>query len=500
MRTDILTKQQKLGVKYYENMYDNHGSEKRIPRRDIDEYNLLLNDIINVPFEITGSYRRGLPTSGDIDILCKTLDLNTIVKKLQSANLIGEHLSNGKKKWMGFGKVSGENRRIDILACPANEYAFSVLYFTGSAEFNIGLRMIAKKKGFILNEHGLFTIKDKQRMTQEFNTERAIFKFLNVPYVLPSNRTSKSIAMIQNQNQNQKQIAVNQKQKQIAVNQNQIAVIQKQTPVFNVSRGVMLCETYKENSINPVGWFMSQKYDGIRSIWDGQNLRTRENNIINAPEWFIRYLPSTTPLDGELIGPSFQSTVSIVRKKVPVDSEWKKIVYVLFDIPTTDSKGFSFEQRQKELTNVVKAAAAKTNRIMYALVKQYKITSKNHMESFYQGVLKSKGEGIVIRRNGSMYQQKRSKDMLKLKPVSDTEATIANIIEGKGKYVGKLGALLVDKNGLKFKIGSGFDNKSRSNLWTQNTIGKTVTYSYRDVTNSGKPRFPAFMRIRNNQI
>ena len=138
---------------------------------------------------------------------------------------------------------------------------------------------------------------------------------------------------------------------------------------------------------------------------------------------------------------------------------------------------------------------------MFVIAKQYKIKSRDHMDTFYKSVLASKGEGIMLRKAGSLYEQKRSKKLLKVKPVTDTEAIVTNIIEGKGKHVGKLGALMVklksNKN-IKFKIGTGFDDKTRESLWKRNTIGKTVTFSYRDTTNSGKPRFPAYMRVRTN--
>lgn len=510
-RGDILTKQQKLGVRFYDNMYDEDGKEKRIPRVDIDQYKRLLNSAINVPFEITGSYRRGLPTSGDIDILCKTTQLDPIIKRMTDAGLIHEHISYGKKKWLGFGNVAGQNRRIDILACPEEEYPFSVLYFTGSQSFNVWMRIFAKKKGYKLNEHGLFKNKNRIKSeVQKFDSERDIFKFLEISYVDPKYResppttkvpTAKAPAVLTGTNSIQKKKTSNNEP-----GGSKNTGIAKER--FNVSKGVMLAETFKDANFVPTDWFMSEKYDGIRAIWNGQTLRTRENNEIHAPKWFVDPLPVGIPLDGELVGGSFQETVSIVRKKIPRNDEWKRVIYITFDIPSTN-KEFMFEERQSYLTRVIKDVSKKPIKInnaphraaMFVIAKQYKIKSRDHMDTFYKSVLASKGEGIMLRKAGSLYEQKRSKKLLKVKPVTDTEAIVTNIIEGKGKHVGKLGALMVklksNKN-IKFKIGTGFDDKTRESLWKRNTIGKTVTFSYRDTTNSGKPRFPAYMRVRTN--
>ena len=90
----------------------------------------------------------------------------------------------------------------------------------------------------------------------------------------------------------------------------------------------------------------------------------------------------------------------------------------------------------------------------------------------------------------------RSDVLLKLKPLLDTEATVIAHLPGKGKHVGKMGALLVEtKAGLRFKLGTGFSDAVRAN---PPDIGARVTYRYRDVTPAGKPRFASFLRVRND--
>ena len=81
------------------------------------------------------------------------------------------------------------------------------------------------------------------------------------------------------------------------------------------------------HSVNPTGWWMSEKLDGLRAYWDGKHFFSRLGNSFHAPEWFIRDLPQDMTLDGELFGGrgKFQSTVSIV-KSGPSD-RWKGIKF-----------------------------------------------------------------------------------------------------------------------------------------------------------------------------
>ena len=91
---------------------------------------------------------------------------------------------------------------------------------------------------------------------------------------------------------------------------------------------------------------MSEKLDGVRAWWNGQQFLSRQGNIYHAPAWFTAGLPNL-PLDGELWldRKAFQRTVSIVRRH-DQSEHWRQIKYVLFDAPDVDGP---FEERQKSL-------------------------------------------------------------------------------------------------------------------------------------------------------
>ena len=59
---------------------------------------------------------------------------------------------------------------------------------------------------------------------------------------------------------------------------------------------------YKDQkyAVDPKGWWMSEKLDGIRAIWTGKELLTRTGRLIHAPRWFTDEFPKNIALDGEL--------------------------------------------------------------------------------------------------------------------------------------------------------------------------------------------------------
>ena len=267
--------------------------------------------------------------------------------------------------------------------------------------------------------------------------------------------------------------------------------------LFDVSKGVLLAKEYKDD-IDPTGMLASEKYDGVRAIWDGKNLRSRNDKIFYAPQWFLDMLPKNYPLDGELFlkRGSFEATFSIVSKKVPIDEEWKRIKYVVFDLPNSDQ---IFVNRLVDLQNIVRQTCHQIPKCPIEFAEHVVIKSKNHMKQMFQNIVSQGGEGIMLRDPKSLYQQKRTKNLLKVKPTDDAEAVIENMVEGQGKDSGRMGALKVHlaKNpSIKFKIGSGFTDKLRQDFWNkkEHYIGNEVTFGYKGLTAKGVPRHPVFIR------
>lgn len=234
---------------------------------------------------------------------------------------------------------------------------------------------------------------------------------------------------------------------------------------------------------------VSEKYDGVRAYWNGKELISRQGNVIHAPIWFTKDLPKI-PLDGELwlARGKFDALSGAVRKDAPIDLEWKNIHYQIFELP--NAKG-TFEVRAKRIVEIVKQA----NLPQLKAVAQFRVNDENALNLRLNQVVKNGGEGLMLHRADALYTTGRSDDLLKLKPLYDAEAKVIAYIPGKGKYIGKLGALLVETpQGIKFKLGTGFSVAEREH---PPKIGSTVTYTFKDTTKNGKPKFASFLRVRN---
>jgi DNA polymerase beta len=187
----LLTNQQKIGLKYYDDLH------KRIPREYIDTFQLMIRYILakeiginGYKLVIAGSYRRGLETSGDIDILItsKQLTLKRIVEILSKWKVITDVISMKDEKFMGIAHCpSGQYFyfHIDIVFLPKEQWGSGLLWFTGSKLFNINMRSKAKKMGYILNQKGLF---DKNGEQIPVFTEKDIMKTLKMKWTPPEER------------------------------------------------------------------------------------------------------------------------------------------------------------------------------------------------------------------------------------------------------------------------------------------------------------------------
>lgn len=246
-------------------------------------------------------------------------------------------------------------------------------------------------------------------------------------------------------------------------------------------------EVYRAG-IDPAGYWVSEKLDGVRAVWDGGQLRFRSGRLIAAPAWFTQGFPARA-LDGELwIGRGqFERVSGIVRKEAPDDAEWRQVRYLLFELPGAEG---SFSERVTEMRRIVAEAGLS----QLQAVEQLRVADQQALRHKFHEVVKGGGEGLMLHRADALYRAGRSDDLLKLKPWDDAEAVVVAHLPGKGKYAGKLGALLVElPNGRHLRIGGGFSDAQRDH---PPTVGMTITYRYRGLTGKGLPRFATFLRVR----
>jgi DNA ligase 1 len=240
--------------------------------------------------------------------------------------------------------------------------------------------------------------------------------------------------------------------------------------------------------IDPAPYLISEKYDGVRALWDGRTLWSRAGNVIAAPAWFLARLPARS-LDGELwmARGQFEKLSGAVRKTTPREDEWRQIKYLVFELPAAPG---TFAERAEQIKQIVAAA----NFPQLVAVEQFRLPDNAALRRKLDEIVRAGGEGLMLHRADAPYVTGRNDALLKLKPVEDAEATVIGHVPGKGKYAGRMGALQVETaNGKRFQIGTGFTDALRAN---PPAIGTVITFTYRGVTKNGLPRFASYLRIR----
>jgi len=249
----------------------------------------------------------------------------------------------------------------------------------------------------------------------------------------------------------------------------------------------LMLATVWQPADDPTGWWLSEKYDGVRGYWDGRRMLSRGGETIALPQAFRDNLPPFA-VDGELWAGRgrFSATLATVRDSKPGPG-WKEIRYLIFDAP--DQAG-PFEARIK----VIEQWLAQQPPSPVRIATQTRCTGRTHLEQVLDIIEAQDGEGVMLRAAASPYQSGRSEHLRKYKRFDDTEAKVLGYNPGKGKYLGMVGSLKMElPDGTRFAVGSGLSDAERRN---PPPIGSIITFKHHGWTRHGKPRFPVFWRIR----
>jgi len=249
--------------------------------------------------------------------------------------------------------------------------------------------------------------------------------------------------------------------------------------------GPLLATVYA-GQVDPSLCLVSEKYDGVRAIWDGRTLRHRSGRAVSAPASFLATLPAV-PLDGELwLGRGrFDALSAIVRRAEPRDEEWAGLRYMVFEMPGADG---TFAERVDRLSAAV--ASARSRQI--ECVPQRRIADRETLARALGDIVAVGGEGLMLHLASAPYVGGRSDALMKLKPHLDAEAVVVGYRAGTGRNNSLVGALEVEGgDGRRFFVGSGLTDALRR---TPPEVGSVITYRHRDLTSSGLPRFATYLR------
>ena len=262
--------------------------------------------------------------------------------------------------------------------------------------------------------------------------------------------------------------------------------------------------------------FIQRKLDGVRCLFtkDGAFSRTGKpfknvQHLENQLAYFFKQNPNVV-LDGELynhaLKDDFEKIISLVRKQKPTDEDRGEastlVQFWCYDIIFSESsikRAFDYSERYKALQQVFDVYnLGPTNAI---LLRTNEVNSMEEARAHHEKNLAEGFEGSIIRLN-KVYQQKRSYHLQKFKDFHDTEATIIDYVEGKGKRTGTLGKFIMrDEMGIQFGCppGKGFTYKDLANILDniEDYIGKVATFTYFERTKMNSYRHPQFKCLRD---
>jgi len=256
---------------------------------------------------------------------------------------------------------------------------------------------------------------------------------------------------------------------------------------------------------NVAGWYSSPKIDGVRCLYiPGEGLLSRTQKVRYIGLEHIEslcYQGTSTILDGELYipGEPFDRISGIARDSVKINFDDKRRMQ--FHVFAQKIENYQFVNTELMIESI--AESIPDNQSILVPV-PYVYVENNPVAIQAQNQINKVGgfsEGTMLRHPTVAYHQGRSHDLLKVKNFVKSAFTITAFDRGTGKYKNSLGRLtvagLVDGVTVTSKVGTGFTDAERSNIWENQSmfLGQSVEIIYLGTTPGKSLRHPVFSKF-----
>lgn len=272
-----------------------------------------------------------------------------------------------------------------------------------------------------------------------------------------------------------------------------------------------LANSYNPNKVySNSQWLASPKLDGIRCLYysadRGLTSRSQKLSYVGFEEietncQMLCADNKLSFLDGELFikNEKFDVISGIVRDRTNYDINAKaRVEFHIFAVGSIDAP----KMPAGLMYDLMRSAIPNTGRVRY-LPHTYIRNTPAAVQAEAELVKSSdrSDEGIMLRNPSSVYEDGRSNNLLKVKNFVKSNFTIVGFTKGIGKYSNSLGNLvirgMVDGMTINSRVGSGFSDLQRSNIWTNQAshLGKDVEVIYLGATPGGSLRHPTFSQF-----
>lgn len=316
------------------------------------------------------------------------------------------------------------------------------------------------------------------------------------------------------------------------------STVNKVKPGFIPTFDCMLAHKYDEKRVKSFPQYVQSKLDGVRALAfismnevrffsrSGKEFTTfehlKEPLMLSFQNYYagdcLHIGPAQTVLDGEIVSGSFNKTVSEVRKSTEqaVDAEFHVFDMLHHGVFNGhEKKGKPIFGTYRERSATLRDFAAYWGSDSIKVVPHYVVNSYEEIDRYHEAFQNRGLEGTIVKDPDGLYHRRRNYAWMKIKSEETIDAPIVGAFEGTGKYVGMLGGLIVDYNGVEVRVGGGFSDQQRIDFWkaykddlksvaeiemTNNILGRLIEIEYHEETPDGSLRHPRFYSFRDDKV
>ncbi len=273
---------------------------------------------------------------------------------------------------------------------------------------------------------------------------------------------------------------------------------------------MMTAFVYDHTKITNWPLWCEPKLDGYRfmCVFDGQGsgkvVQRSGVDYTDKLGWIAEQLapavntvfPEGCMIDGEVFHESWGTTTTLVKTDNKVDRT--PLMFYAFDLIDPTSPTLTLSQRKTDLESLLQATEGEAPN--WSLTHHVEVHNHDDVVKAFGAFLEYGFEGAMVKDPHAKYEAARRRAWLKYKPWVSTEGRIVGFQKGTNRLAKTLGALMLESaDGTRVKVGSGFTDEQRDQIWTDRAElkGKHIEFKYQDdPTAVATYRFPIFLRFR----